>query len=130
MYLKEVSKAKNADEALRIFKQEHPTKSATGDIFAANGRTCYGVILNQYESKDDIVNFYGVAKAIRPIRNWEKFYSEKITVFETNHPNTEVLLSVGGIKMFYIFITITGDVADITDEEIKQAFSLSLVEKR
>lgn len=130
MYLKEVKKAKNVDEALRIFKQENPGKSATGDIFVANGRTCYGVILDRALDNSDATNFYCVAKGLKNHFDWASYYARKIKAFEKKHPNVTVLLSAGGIRLFYIFITITGDITDITDEEIKQSFNLSLIEKR
>ena len=111
-----------------LFKKTHPDTNVSGEIFAANDRTCYGVILSY--NHINAINFYGVANAIKPITYWEKFYAEKIKRFEANHKGCKVLLSAGGIKLFYIFITIEGDISDITDEEVKTAFDLSLIERR
>ena len=128
MLLIEVKNANNVEEALRIYKEENPSETnVSGDIFIANKRFCFGVITEQMEK--NAINFYGVASAIHHY-DWIAHYGEKIAAFEKEHPNTQVLLGAGGIKMFYIFITIRGDVANITDETVKKAFSLSVLDRR
>lgn len=149
MLLIEVKNANNAKEALRIYKEKkHSKGTADGDVFVTNRGFCYGVIVS--ENEPDSINYYAVTgdnwrnsheKEVESFRKKHPeipkllaeiivHYGELVSKFEEQHPGTKVLLAAGGTRLFYLFITIRGNVKDIADEEVKEHFGISLLERR
>lgn len=141
--------AKKAQETTGNYQEERVFKGpADGDIFVTSNGFCYGVIVS--ESEPDTLNYYAVTsdskhkhheKEVESFRKQhpEKpkllaeiivHYSDLIKRFEKQHPGTSVLLAAGGARLFYLFITIRGNVEGITDEEVKEHFQISLLERR
>ncbi len=151
MLLIEVKNAKDAKDALRIYKEKNPAKgNADGDVFVINNdkKFCYGVIVS--ENEPNTINYYAVTsdnwrnsheKEVESFRKKNPklpkllaeivvHYGGLVSKFEKQHPGAKVLLAAGGTRLFYLFITIRGNVKNITDEEVKEHFGISLLDRR